>query len=72
MCFLGGTPVGAPVIGWIGEHLGAPWSLVVGGAVVVVAGVIALVWLPRLGLGDRASEGANRSGTSVEAAQAAA
>jgi MFS family permease len=72
MCFLGGTPVGAPVIGWIGEHLGAPWSLVIGGAVVVVAGVITLVWLPRLGLGDQASERVHRSGTSVEAAQAAA
>jgi MFS family permease len=54
MCFLGGTPVGAPVIGWIGEHLGAPWSLVIGGAVVVVAGALALVWLPRLGLSGRA------------------
>jgi MFS family permease len=61
MCFLGGTPLGAPLIGWIGEHLGAPWSLVVGGAVVVVAGLITLVWLPRLGLetpvrGDQESQ----------------
>jgi MFS family permease len=53
MCFLGGTPVGAPLIGWIGEHLGARWSLVVGGAVVVVAGLGALAWLRRLGLAGR-------------------
>jgi MFS family permease len=47
MCFLGGTPVGAPLIGWISEHLGAPWGLILGGAVCVVAGIGAGVWLAR-------------------------
>jgi MFS family permease len=47
MCFLGGTPVGAPLIGWISENLGAPWGLILGGAVVVVAGVGAAVFLAR-------------------------
>ena len=28
MCFMGGTPFGAPLIGWISEHLGAPWGLI--------------------------------------------
>jgi len=32
MVFLGGTPFGAPVIGWIGETYGARWTLLVGGA----------------------------------------
>jgi MFS family permease len=45
MCFLGGTPAGAPLIGWIAERFGAPWSLIVGGAVVVLAGVVAAAWL---------------------------
>ena len=45
MCFMGGTPVGAPLIGWISEHLGAPWGLILGGAVCVVAGLGAGVWL---------------------------
>jgi MFS family permease len=36
-CFLGGTPLGAPLIGWVSEHLGARWGLVLGGAVVVLA-----------------------------------
>ena len=35
MCFMGGTPVGAPLIGWIAEHLGPPWGLILGGGVVV-------------------------------------
>jgi MFS family permease len=47
MCFMGGTPVGAPLIGWISEHLGAPWGLILGGAVCVVAGIGAAVWLAR-------------------------
>jgi MFS family permease len=47
MCFMGGTPVGAPLIGWIAEHLGAPWGLIMGGAIVVVAGVAAALFLGR-------------------------
>jgi MFS family permease len=47
MCFMGGTPVGAPLIGWISEHLGAPWGLILGGAVCVVAGIGAAAWLAR-------------------------
>ncbi|UOX99843.1 MFS transporter [Blastococcus sp. PRF04-17] len=47
MCFMGGTPVGAPLIGWISEHLGAPWGLILGGAVCVVAGVVAAAVLAR-------------------------
>jgi MFS family permease len=47
MCFMGGTPVGAPLIGWIAEHLGAPWGLILGGAVCVVAGLAAAAYLAR-------------------------
>jgi MFS family permease len=47
MCFMGGTPVGAPLIGWISEHFGAPWGLILGGAVCVVAGIGAGIWLAR-------------------------
>jgi MFS family permease len=47
MCFMGGTPLGAPLIGWISEHLGAPWGLILGGAVCVVAALGAGIWLAR-------------------------
>ncbi|WP_336029999.1 MFS transporter [Geodermatophilus sp. FMUSA9-8] len=40
-CFMGGTPLGAPLVGWVSEHLGARWGMSLGGAVVVVAGVAA-------------------------------
>ena len=31
MVFMGGTPIGSPLIGWVGETFGARWSLIGGG-----------------------------------------
>jgi MFS family permease len=36
MIFMGGTPAGAPVIGWVGETFGARWTLIGGGALTMV------------------------------------
>ena len=47
MCFMGGTPVGEPLIGWVSEHLGARWGFIAGGLAVVVASVVAGVLLAR-------------------------
>lgn len=41
---MGGTPLGSPVIGIIGEQLGARWTLLIGGALVLV-GVALAVWV---------------------------
>ena len=46
-CFLGGTPLGAPAIGWVSEHLGAPWGLALGGLLVVLAAAVAGLVLAR-------------------------
>jgi MFS family permease len=35
---MGGTPVGAPIIGWIGQEYGARWTLL-GGGLLTIAGV---------------------------------
>ncbi len=40
---MGGTPIGAPVIGWIGETYGARWTLIMGGVLVLVGVVLALL-----------------------------
>jgi MFS family permease len=40
--FMGGTPFGAPLIGWIGEVFGARWTFVVGGTVSALAGLVVL------------------------------
>ena len=44
MIFLGVTPFGAPLIGWVAEQFGARWSMAVGGvASILVAVGVALV-----------------------------
>ncbi|MGZ5398589.1 MAG: MFS transporter [Nocardioides sp.] len=40
MIFIGGTPLGAPLIGWIGEVAGPRWTLLVGGSMTAL-GVLA-------------------------------
>ena len=42
MAFLGSTVVGAPVIGWIGEHLNPRWALATGGISALVAAGVGL------------------------------
>lgn len=43
MIFLGGTPLGAPLIGLVGEAFGARWMLLGGGALTIVGTVLAVV-----------------------------
>ena len=51
MIFMGGTPVGAPVIGWVADILGARWSLLGGGVLTIATAMIALIVLaPRSGV----------------------
>lgn len=37
VAFLGSTPIGGPIVGFIGEHVGPRWALGVGGAAAVLA-----------------------------------
>lgn len=47
----GGTPIGAPIIGWIANSAGARWSILIGGFAALVAGVLGVVALARWGEG---------------------
>ncbi len=47
LVFLGGTPVGAPIVGLVAETYGPRSSLVVGGLVCLVSAVVSTVWLGR-------------------------
>ncbi|MGI8888208.1 MAG: MFS transporter [Nocardioidaceae bacterium] len=47
MVFMGGTPFGAPIVGWIGETFGARWTLIGGGLATLLAVVLATLWLLR-------------------------
>jgi MFS family permease len=48
VAFLGSTPVGGPIIGWIGEHVGPRWGLSVGGTAAILAGGLAYRSLARI------------------------
>ncbi|MFY0408848.1 MFS transporter [Solicola sp. PLA-1-18] len=51
MIFLGGTPLGAPFIGWLGETFGARWTLVGGGGITLVGILVATaIFVHRQGL----------------------
>ncbi len=39
MCFMGGTPAGAPIIGWLGGAAGPRWGLLGGGAISAASAV---------------------------------
>src|SRR5699024_3696036 len=43
MILMGGTPFGAPFIGWVGETFGARWTLILGGLITLVGTLIGLV-----------------------------
>jgi MFS family permease len=45
LAFFGGTPIGAPLLGWIAEVAGARWSLVGGGLACLVCVLLAVAWL---------------------------
>lgn len=44
MIFMGGTPLGAPFIGWVGEEFGARWMLIGGGAISLLGITVATLW----------------------------
>ena len=53
LCFLGGTPVGAPAIGWIAAHYGARTSMIVGGLICALAAAGIGLLLARRGSSTR-------------------
>jgi MFS family permease len=45
--FMGGTPVGAPIIGWIGDVFGPRWTIAIGTVAVGMALAGVSIWLAR-------------------------
>jgi MFS family permease len=45
--FMGGTPVGAPIVGWVGGAFGPRWTILVGGLVSLVTALVALGYVVR-------------------------
>jgi predicted MFS family arabinose efflux permease len=57
--FLGSTPIGGPIAGWVGEHLGPRVGLVGGAVVAVMAGLAALASLRRASASRQAQPGSD-------------
>jgi len=48
VAFIGSTPVGAPIIGWVAETAGPRWALGVGAAAAIGAGLYGAKWAIRM------------------------
>jgi MFS family permease len=46
---LGGTPIGAPIVGWVADHRGPRWALGIGAAAGFAAAIVAIGVLSRSG-----------------------
>jgi len=49
VAFLGSTPIGGPIVGWVGEHIGPRYGLGLGGVATLAAAAIAYRGLRALG-----------------------
>ena len=55
LLFMGGTPLGSPLVGWVAETFGARWSIALGGIISAVAAlVVAAISVRTSGLEVRA------------------
>jgi len=42
---LGGTPIGAPIVGWVADHFGPRWAIGVGAASGIAAAIVGVLYL---------------------------
>lgn len=47
LVFMGTTPIGAPALGWVGQHLGARWTLGIGGIAMAITWIAVAIYLAR-------------------------
>jgi MFS family permease len=48
LAWVGSTPIGGPIVGWVGQDLGARWSLLIGGVPTLILGLSLYPMLARL------------------------
>jgi MFS family permease len=70
LAWLGSTPIGGPVVGWVGQEFGARWSLAIGGLPTVLIGVAAWPALKRIDLRAESSRPSAPTVTPGEAVEA--
>lgn len=47
LCFMGGTPIGAPIVGWLAQLFGARWGMLGGGLICLVVTLGLAAYLSR-------------------------
>jgi len=47
LCFMGGTPIGAPIVGWVAEVCGPRWGMLGGGLICLAATLLVAGYLAR-------------------------
>lgn len=45
VAFLGSTPIGGPITGWIADYISVSWSLAYGGIITLIASAYMFVWI---------------------------
>ena len=48
LAWLGSTPVGGSLVGWVGQEFGARWPLIIGGLPTIVVGIATYPVLARV------------------------
>jgi MFS family permease len=72
LAWLGSTPIGGPIVGWIGQEAGARWPLIVGGAATLICGIAVLPALNKIDRAAAASAAGPDSATTAGAGAVAA
>ena len=49
MVMQGGTPIGAPIVGWVGQVFGARWTLIGGGGITLIGVILTVAIMARRG-----------------------
>lgn len=57
VAFLGSTPIGGPIMGWIAEHIGPRWALGLGGIAVLIAAALSVRSLAAIDVARLEEEG---------------
>jgi len=68
---MGGTPVGSPIVGWVGEQFGARWTVLIGGIGSLIVAAAATIWLRRSERVRQAVAQAQRSPATTTVAETA-
>ena len=71
VAWLGSTPVGGALVGWVGQELGARWSLLIGGVPTLICGIAAYPVLARIDARRARSERAQPLADDAELREAA-